>query len=129
MHIRMHGASELTLTSFDEPGFEVEHDEGVDAHYSALQMFATSLGLCTASVVGTYGERFDTAADDLAIRVEWSYADNPYRVDDIEMTIDWPSLPESRREAVRRAAEQCTIHNTLHDPPEVVTRVADNSGD
>lgn len=127
MKIQMHDESDLTLSKFDEPDFEVDVDEGVHAHYSALQMFATSLGLCTASVVETYGERFDTSADDLSIRLAWSYAEEPYRVDDIEMTIDWPSLPESRQEAVRRAAEKCTIHNTLHDPPEVDTRISDPS--
>lgn len=127
MKIQMHDESDLTLSEFDEPDFDVAVDEGVHAHYSALQMFATSLGLCTASVIETYGERFDASAEDLAIRVDWSYAEDPYRVDQIEMTIDWPSVPESRREAVRRAAETCTLHNTLHQPPEVDTRISEGS--
>ena len=125
MHILLHDDSDLTLSQFDEPGFEVEVDPEIHAHYSALQMFATSLGLCTASVLATYGERFDAPVDDLKVRVSWVYAEDPYRVDEIDMAIEWPSLPESRQEAARRAAETCTIHNTLHHPPEVATRIVD----
>lgn len=123
MHIQMHGESDLTLSGVEAPGFEVEVDPEVHAHFSALPMFATSLGLCTASVLATYGEQLDVPLEDLRVRVSWTYAEDPYRVDDIDMAITWPSLPESRREAVRRAAEKCTIHNTLHDPPEIETRV------
>mgnify|MGYP006290585083 CR=1 FL=1 len=123
MRILMHDESDLTLSRFEEPGFEVETEGEVHAHYSALQMFATSLGLCTASVLLTYGERVDAEPDDLTVRVAWTYTEDPYRVDEIEMDIDWPSLPESRLEAARRAAETCTIHNTLHHPPDVETRV------
>lgn len=127
MEIRLHGESDLTLANFDEPEFEVTVDDGVHAHFSALPMFAASLGLCTASVVETYAERFDVTADDLEIRIDWEYAEAPYRVADIDMGITWPSLPESRRAAVERAAESCTIHNTLEHPPEVATRVTDET--
>lgn len=126
MNIELHGASDLTLRNFEMPGFDVTVDEGEDVHFSALQMFATSLGLCTASVLETYGRRFDAPTDDLSMRITWSYAEDPYRVDAVELSIDWPSLPDSRRKAARRAAAQCTIHNTLHDPPEVETRLADD---
>ena len=123
MRILLHDDSDLTLSQFDQPGFEVEMDEGVHAHYSALQMFASSLGLCTASVLISYGEHFDASTEELEVRVRWSYAEEPYRVDEIDMDITWPELPESRLEAAERAAEHCTIHNTLHHPPEVETNV------
>lgn len=123
MKVLLHDESDLTLTNLDEPGMEVEVDPGAHAHYSALQMFAASLGLCTASVLSAYGERFDTTTDDLSVRVSWTYAEDPYRVDDIDMRIEWPSLPDSRVEAAQRAAAKCTIHNTLHHPPNVDTRV------
>lgn len=123
MHIYMHDDTDITLSHFEEPGFQVEVDSEVHAHFSALQMFATSLGLCTASVLATYGDRFDASIDDLSMRIEWSYIEDPYRIESIDMAIEWPSLPDSRVEAARHAAETCTIHNTLHDPPEVETRI------
>lgn len=125
MNILLHDESDLTLSRLDEPGFDIEVDPDVHAHFSALPMFATSLGLCTASVLSTYGERFDAPVDDLTVRVSWEYAEDPYRVDDIDMAIEWPSLPDSRHEAARRAAEKCTIHNTLHHPPDLETRIVD----
>ena len=124
MKIRMHDDADLTLAEFEAPEFEVEADPGADAHYSAMQMFATSLGLCTASVLIEYGERFGAGPDGLEVRVRWSYAEEPYRIGEIEMDVAWPELPDNRLDAARRAAEQCTIHNTLLTPPGIVTRVS-----
>lgn len=126
MLITIHDESNLTLTEFERPGFEVEADPGTEGRFAALQMFATSLGMCTASVLATYGQHFEIDMTDMTVRVDWSYAEDPYRVDDIDMGIDWPSLPDSRREAAERAAEQCTIHNTLHYEPTITTRVETN---
>ena len=123
MHILLHDESDLTVSQFDKPGFEVEVEKDVHAHYSALQMFASSLGLCTASVLISYGEQLDASTEGLEVRVRWTYADEPYRVDDIDMEINWPDLPDSRLQAAERAAEQCTTHNTLHHPPHVDTNV------
>ncbi len=123
MKILMTGESDLVLSHFEEPTFDVEVESGVEVPFSAMQMFATSLGHCTASVMASYGERFDVGIEDLSVRVSWSDTEEPYRIDAISMTLDWPSLPESRIEAARRAAKQCTIHNTLHHPPEIETRV------
>lgn len=123
MKVRMHGEADLTVSGFDEPIIEVEADDGVEAPWSALQMFATSLGLCTASVLTAYGERIGVPAEDLSVRIRWHYTEQPVRVDRIDVRIRWPGLPESRREAARRAASQCSIHNTLRQPPDIETRV------
>ncbi len=122
MRIVLHAESDLTLTDLEAPGFDVE-SEAEDVHYSALQMFATSLALCTASVLAAYGENLEVSIEGLAVRVRWDYVDKPYRVGQIAMDITWPGVPESRLKAAERAAATCTIHNTLHHPPEIETRV------
>ena len=122
MQITLHSDRHLTLHSFESPEFEVE-SQSPDAHFSALPMFATSLGLCTYSVIAEYARRFDAPTDDIEIEVSWSYVEDPYRIGEIDMNIRWPSLPESRHNAVERAAAQCTIHNTLEHPPEIETQV------
>ena len=122
MRIVLHSGTDITLTGFDEPGFEVE-SESPDAHFSALPMFAASLGLCTYSVIAEYARRFDAPTDEIDIDVTWNYVEDPYRIGEIDMEIRWPSLPESRQQAVERAAAQCTIHNTLVHPPSVETTV------
>lgn len=122
MKIVLDSPTSLTLRDFQNPDFEVESRDP-EAHFSALPMFHVSLGLCTYSVVAEYGRRFDAPAEGLEVQMEWEYAEDPYRVGRIDMDIRWPGLPESRVQAVERAAAQCTIHNTLHHPPEMETRV------
>ncbi|HSP78804.1 MAG TPA: OsmC family protein [Myxococcaceae bacterium] len=123
MKVRLHSEEDLTLGDFDAPGLYVEVDEGVQAHYSALQMFAVSLGLCTASVLMAYGDMLQVPTQQLTVRLRWTVVEKPHRVEDIRMDIRWPELPESRLTAAERAAEQCTLHNTLLHPPRMVTTV------
>ena len=59
------------------------------------------------------------SVDDLALEVRWSFGDDPHRVSDIGVIIDWPSLPPARLAAARRARELCTIHATLTHPPRI----------
>lgn len=118
----MHTADDLTVRDFMAPDFEIE-SEDPSAQFSALQMFATSLALCTYSVLYGYGAQLHVASDGIAIRVRWRYVEQPFRIGAIDMKIHWPDLPKSRLKAAERAAAMCTIHNTLHQPPAVVTRV------
>lgn len=63
----------------------------------------------------------DTTA--LSIRMRWAYREDPFRIGDIDMDVTWPGLPENRRKAAERAAQQCTLHHTLEVPPAFETRV------
>ena len=123
MRILLNGATDLTLFELDSPGFEVEVAPGVHAHYSAMQMFANSLALCTASALIAYAEQIDAPTDSLAVRVKWDYVEPPFRIGRIDMQIHWPQLPESRLAAAQRAARHCTLHHTLEHPPVVLTEV------
>jgi uncharacterized OsmC-like protein len=90
---------------------------------SPFHLLAASLATCTYSVLHGYAEAAGLALDGLAIDVAWELGDEPYRVTDMEMELDWPELPASRREAARRAAARCTIHHTLEHGSSVRTRV------
>jgi uncharacterized OsmC-like protein len=122
MRIIMNSEEDLDIGDFTKPGINIE-STAPDTHYSALQMFATSLALCTYSVLASYAEQIDVSSDNVAVHMAWSYAEEPFRIKQIDMEIDWPELPESRQAAARRAAAMCTIHNTLAHPPEITTRV------
>lgn len=122
MRIRLHGEDDLTVEALLEPGFEVETDPGIHAHFSAMEMFAASFALCSANVLMAYAEKTGGDPEDLSVRISWSYLPNPLRIGAIELSILWPSLPPGRRLAAERAAKQCTIHHTLEDPPDVVSR-------
>lgn len=123
MRILLHGEQDLELREMEEPELSVEA-VGEGAYFSALQMFAASLALCTYSVLASYAQRINAGTGGMRMRVRWNYADNPYRVADIDLAVEWPELPESRLEAAERAANHCTLHHTLAHPPAVRTTVA-----
>jgi uncharacterized OsmC-like protein len=116
----------ITLLSDDairltpEPGPLTIEAQSVEQSYSPFHMLASSLSMCTFSVMHSWATHADLRADDLTIEVRWTFAEDPRRVDHIELTFDWPSLPERRLAAAKRVAEMCTIHTTLENPPHVV---------
>lgn len=69
MGIRLHGPQDLTLSDFDDPELQVvPESEGV--HFSAMEMFATSIALCTYSVLVSYAEQADADTTGLAVRMQ-----------------------------------------------------------
>jgi putative redox protein len=89
--------------------------------YSPFHMLGSSLAVCTHSVLHSWASHAGLGADDLAVEVRWTFAERPHRVDSMEVMLEWPSLPESRREAAKRAAKLCTVHATLSTPPSLTT--------
>jgi uncharacterized OsmC-like protein len=123
MEIHIVSATEIKLYRLQESGFTI-HADDPELHFGSIQMFITSLAQCTFSVLASYGERFGTSADDITIRMQWTYAERPRRrIAAISMQVHWPSLPESRLDAATRAARYCTLHNTLQEGLEAETLV------
>jgi uncharacterized OsmC-like protein len=115
----------LHIIADDHIRLELDGGEGLDIHggpFGSLQMLATSLALCTASVLHDYATTAQFHLHDLAIDVRWRYAEHPYRAADYRMTLlIGPDVPPSRHRAILRAAEQCTVHNTLTHGARVET--------
>jgi len=90
-----------------------------EQQYSPFQMLASGLAYCTYSVMIAWATHAGLSADDLAIEVRWTFAEDPHRMDSIQLDFEWPSLPAKRHQAARRVAEMCTIHATLLHPPTI----------
>lgn len=103
-----------------EPGPMTIEASSIEQQYSPFHMLASSLATCTFSVLHSWAANAKLSADDLAIEVRWQFAQEPYRVGEMRLTYDWPSLPPSRIRAVARAAELCTVHATLRHSPSIV---------
>ncbi len=97
--------------------------ESADQIYSPFHMLASSLAVCTYSVLMSWSTSAHIHADDLAIEVSWSFAEKPHRVGDIRMILEWPGLPKERIETAKRVAALCPIHATLHHPPTMALDV------
>jgi uncharacterized OsmC-like protein len=95
-------------------------DGGCDAGFAPVELLAGSLGACIAMMVQRYCHTCGHAAGDVGVSLTVELADQPKRISGIVVDVELPEgVPESRREAVRRVAEQCVIHGTLTHPPRV----------
>lgn len=92
--------------------------------YSPFHMLASGLATCVYSVLVSWAGHSDIPVDDLAIEVGWKFAEQPHRVGAYNLELEWPSLPEGRRNAAIRAAALCPVHNTFEQPTKVETRVS-----
>lgn len=115
----------ITLVSDDSiryeaaPGQLTIEADSADRQYSPFQMLASSLAVCTFSVLASWATHADIPFDDLAIEVSWTFAEKPHRVDAMRMSFTWKSLPATRLEAAKRAAKLCPVHATLSHGTEV----------
>jgi uncharacterized OsmC-like protein len=117
----------MKITLLSEDAIRLEPTAGpltieapsADVMYSPFQMVASGLASCTFSVIYSWATHADLSVDDLGVEVHWSFADDPHRMAEIRVVLDWPSLPANRVAAAKRASELCTIHATLTHPSTV----------
>lgn len=101
---------------------EIDGRAGLDGfgELKPVQMLAASLALCTAAVMQEYAATSQFQLHDFAIAVRWSYNERPRRVGQMQMRLEiGPHVPPSRQKALLRAAEHCTVHNTLTHSPRI----------
>ncbi|MEO7711778.1 MAG: OsmC family protein [Gemmatimonadaceae bacterium] len=101
------------------PGALTVEAASSEMSYSPFHMLASGLATCTASVLHSWATHAKLSVDDLSLAVRWRFVDDPHRVSDIEVILEWPSLPANRLGAARRVAEMCTVHATLTHPPRI----------
>ncbi|CAA9319962.1 MAG: hypothetical protein AVDCRST_MAG11-1953 [uncultured Gemmatimonadaceae bacterium] len=105
------------------PGPLTVEAERADQPYSPFHMLGSSLALCEYSVLASWAAHAKLPTDDLAVEVRWTVDDKAHQVSAIALTLHWPSLPEARREAAKRATAICPIHRTLSHPPPIAVEV------
>lgn len=109
MQLEVVSDAHVRLTADGRDGLEVDGQP-----FGPVQMLATSLALCTAAVLQDYAMTAQFHLHHFVVDVRWSYAEQPYRVDQMQMRLEvGPEVPPSRQQALLRAAEHCTVHNSL----------------
>jgi putative redox protein len=103
-----------------------EEAGGTDTAPTPVELFAASLATCVAFYAGRYLHRHGLERAGLRVRTEFTMAaDRPARVASVRVTIVTPpGLSEQRRAALVAVASRCTVHNTLHQPPEIGIELA-----
>jgi uncharacterized OsmC-like protein len=102
---------------------------GQDSAPMPLELVPTGLGTCVALFVQQFLVTRGLDATGLTVEVGTHGAANPHRIGTFEVKVRIPGgVPEKYREAVRRAAEGCTVHHTLTHQPEIAVSIEAPAG-
>ena len=121
----------MKITLLGEDGIRLEASNGSmsieaerpDQTYSPYHMLASGLAFCEYSLLSSWATHATLSADDLVVEVRWTFIETPHQVGHMDLKLIWPSLPEPRRNAAKRAAELCPVHRTLQRPPTIAVDV------
>lgn len=95
-------------------------DGGEDSAPSPFDLFLASIATCVGFYVVQFCRSRDIATSGLKIEMSLSRDSGKKLVSSIEIDITLPAIfPEKYRDAVLRAADQCTVKRHLLDPPEI----------
>jgi uncharacterized OsmC-like protein len=94
---------------------------GNDYGPTPTELLVASLASCVAFYAGRYLTRHGCSRTGLTVSASYEMAtDRPARVSAVRISLKVPTdLPEERWQALAAVAKHCTVHNTLHNPPEV----------
>lgn len=97
---------------------------GMDAGPTPVELLAAAVGSCMAMHIVKYCKGARLPHEGLGIDVDFQVAKDPLRIGSLTVDIALPAgFPQDRIEAVKRAAEQCTVKNTLKESTVVDVEV------
>lgn len=92
---------------------------GNDAGMSPVDLFAGAFGACVGYYALVYCRKHHLDAAGLRVRVEYTLAEHPKRVDLIRARLRIPAtIGAEHYHGIKALAKACIIHATLHTPPE-----------
>lgn len=99
--------------------------ESSDQSYSPFHMLGSALGMCTFSVLQSWGSNKGITADDLGIDVSWTFAEGAHRVGAMTVKLHWPSLSAELWPRAIRVADVCGVHQTLAQGTPITVETPD----
>jgi putative redox protein len=101
---------------------------GRDRAPTPPELFVASLGACVGAFVASYCERTGLDTKDLAVDVDFEKDEDSGRLVDVAVTIELPHAVCGNREAaIRRVAEHCPVHETIHTLKGIEFEIRDRS--
>lgn len=99
---------------------------GDDSAPMPLELLPTALGTCVALYVQQFLVTRGLDATGMTVEIGAMGAPNPNRIGRFNVDVKIPGgVPEKYRDAVKRAAEGCTVHHTLTNHPEIAVTVTE----
>ena len=92
-------------------------DGGADAGMSPGELFVGSVASCVGYFVGQFCARHDISREGLKVDAEWTIAEAPHRVGQIQLAIRRPHrVTPELRERLLKVAHGCTVHQSIVVP-------------
>lgn len=98
---------------------------GDDSAPTPTELFVASLASCVAFYAGRFLDRHHLDRTGLRVTAEFTMAtERPARVGSVRLRLIAPGLPVERQAALQAVVSKCTVHNSLHQPPQVDIDIA-----
>jgi putative redox protein len=92
-------------------------DGGADAGMSPVELFVGSVASCVGYFVGQFCARHDISREGLKVDAEWTIAEAPHRVGQIQLAIRLPHrVTPELRDRLLKVAHGCTVHQSIVVP-------------
>ena len=92
-------------------------DGGADSGMSPVELFVGSVASCVGYFVGQFCARHDISREGLKVDAEWTIAEAPHRVGQIQLAIRLPHrVTPELRERLLKVAHGCTVHQSIVVP-------------
>jgi putative redox protein len=102
---------------------------GDDSAPMPLELLPAALGTCVALYVQQFLATRGLDPTGMTVEVHTAGGANPNRIARFGVDVKIPGgVPEKYREAVKRAAEGCTVHHTFTHGPEIAVNVMEGAG-
>jgi uncharacterized OsmC-like protein len=99
-------------------------DNGQDAGMTPVELFVGSVASCVAYFVGQFCARHNISREGLTVDAEWSMAEGPHRVGQIDIAIHLPHrITPQQKERLLKVAYGCTVHQSLTAVPTVAIQL------
>ncbi len=97
-----------------------ESGGGANTAMSPPEVFIAALATCIGVYVVNFAKRHQIPVEGMTIDADWQVVDGPRRVGAIQIGIKIPGTTSGEhRAALKRVAQQCLVHNTLHHAPDI----------
>ena len=93
---------------------------GGDAGMTPAELLGSAFGACIGVYVISYLKSIKVDTAGTTINVSFEQAKDPLRIGSLHAKVHVPAgIPEDRRVSVKRVAENCLIHQTLCNVPDM----------
>ena len=95
-------------------------DGGADAGMSPVELFVGSVASCVGYFVGQFCARHDISREGLRVEAEWTMAEGPHRVGQVQLAIRLPHrVTPELKERLLKVAHGCTVHQSIVAPAQI----------